>query len=440
MKHIFVSILIPFIGLLHAHSIAAQSNTRPIADRGIDGIQYSGSSVVESFAIYYWRDGIEIDEDYLDNRAQTDHIKDYLARSPHIDSLTIYAYASPEGVYEHNVWLSRKRAEAARRYILDHLPADRQLDDACIRIRPMEENWVGLREEIEENYHRADRDRVLAILDAPVGNDTKKWRLQQLDNGYTYKYIIRHHMPRLRVATWICVWEHPVVKLEPIASHELKLDKAVSPQQLPAYRLLPELPLAPPVSYDKRTILALKTNMLYDAATWLNFAVEVPIARRFSILYEHHCPWWVTAGNKLCLEFLSFGGEFRWWFSPRYRPATKDMVKRDALVGHFLGVYGMGGKFDLQARRTGCYQGEFFSVGLTYGYSMPICKRLNLEFSISAGYARIPYRHYIPTDDWQILIRDRNKAGTWNYFGPTKIEIALVCPILARYAKKGGSR
>ncbi|MDE6857837.1 MAG: DUF3575 domain-containing protein, partial [Alistipes sp.] len=388
---------------------------------GISESASSGTSIAESFAIYYWRDRIDIDEDYLDNRAQTDHIREYLARSPHIDSIMVYAYASPEGVYEHNVWLSRKRAEAARRYILEHMPADRRLDESCIRLRPMEENWEGLRREIEANYHRADRSRVLAILDASVGNDTKKWRLQQLDDGYTYKYIIRHHMPELRLATWICVWEHPVVKSAPLPVAAAVFDKP-----------LPDMPAVtvPVAEWDKRTILALKTNMLYDAATWLNFAVEVPVARRFSLLYEHHCPWWVTESNKHCLEFLSFGGEFRWWFSPRYRAESSTLVKRDALVGHFLGVYGMGGKFDLQSKHTGCYQGEFFSVGLTYGYAMPICKRLNIEFSISAGYARIPHRHYVPTDDWELLIRDRSKSGTWNYFGPTKAEIALVCPIL----------
>ena len=71
---------------------------------------------------------------------------------------------------------------------------------------------------------------------------------------------------------------------------------------------------------------------------------------------------------------------------------------------------------------------------------VPIAKRLNLEFSISAGYARIPYRHYNPTDDWEILIRDHNKTGVWHYFGPTKIEVALSVPLLIRKKAKGGSR
>lgn len=433
MKYLYLSIAILFMELCAAYHAEAQ--LRAVDNGGgISRELSSGTSVAESFAIYYSRDRIDIDEDYLDNRIQTDHIKDYLSRSPHIDSITVYAYASPEGVYEHNVWLSRKRAEAARRYILEHLPAGRSLDEECIRLRPMEENWEGLRREIEANYHRADRDRVMEILDARVGNDTKKWRLQQLDNGYTYKYIIRHHMPELRLATWICVWEHPIAKSSPLSVRPVEFD--VPLPDMPAVQIPPPSSLGK----GKRTVIALKTNLLYDAATWLNFAVEVPIARRFSILYEHHCPWWVTDSNKLCLEFLSFGGEFRWWFSPRFRTGSSAMVQRDALVGHFLGVYGMGGKFDLQARHTGCYQGEFFSVGLTYGYSMPLCKRLNIEFSISAGYARIPHRHYIPSDDWELLIRDRSKSGTWNYFGPTKAEISLVCPILVKYNKKGGRR
>ena len=52
-----------------------------------------------------------------------------------------------------------------------------------------------------------------------------------------------------------------------------------------------------------------------------------------------------------------------------------------------------------------------------------------MEFSISGGYAQIPYQHYIPTEDWQILIKDRNNAGTLHYWGPTKAEVSLVIPI-----------
>ena len=192
---------------------------------------------------------------------------------------------------------------------------------------------------------------------------------------------------------------------------------------------------------ESRTILALKTNLLYDAVSAVNFAVEVPINKHFSVLYEHHCPWWLSDNNKFCLEFLGMGGEFRWWFAPQPRPATYNRKQRDALMGHFLGVHYWGGKSDIQWNRDfGCYQAYFQSAGLTYGFSLPISRYLNMEFSISAGYARIPYQHYIPTDDYSILLKDNDLAGTLHYFGPTKAEISLVIPIRATYSRKGGAR
>ena len=406
----------------------------PALPAGVDS-----ASIVDRFALYYWRDRIDLDENYLDNARQMTRIKRYLAESPHIDSITVYAYASPEGVYEHNVWLARKRAEAAKRYILEHIPAGSDFDASRIRLCPMEENWEGLEAEIEANYHRSNREQVLAILRAPVRNDTKKWRLQQIDGGVSYKYIIRNHMPKLRLATWVCIWQRPVQE-EPLG--KTAQFAVAEPEPIPLEHYKGCNPPAAPERY-KRTFVALKSNLLYDAATVLNFAVEVPFNEKFSLLYEHHCPWWLSDNNRFCVEMLSFGGEFRWWFKPRTQPATPKRVQRDALVGHFLGLYGMGGKFDFQLNRNLCYQGEFFSAGLTYGYSMPIAKRLNLEFSISAGYARIPYRHYIPTEDWSLLIRDRNKTGVWHYFGPTKVEIALSVPLLfpvKKPVKTGGNR
>ena len=127
----------------------------------------------------------------------------------------------------------------------------------------------------------------------------------------------------------------------------------------------------------------------------------------------------------------------RWWFRPQTRTVKGAEIQRDALVGHFLGVYGWGGKLDFQNRRKICYQAEFNSVGLTYGYSVPVSRRMNMEFSLSVGYAEIPYRHYNPTDGYEILIRDRSRMGTLKYFGPTKAEVSLVIPVLGN-SKKGG--
>lgn len=382
-------------------------------------------SLTDTFSIYYKVDSIDINPTYLENKKNIAHILDYLQLSPRIDSITIYAWASPEGPYYRNKWLSRQRALTARRFLLDHVADSSRLNAEKIKISPIAENWDGLTKLVEEKYSKANRDKVLAILyDKSVRNDKKKLMLQNLDRGVTWRYMIRNYMPELRAATWVCVWVDYIIPLDTIPAPEVRLEQKHKPLE----RKYEERKIE-----RKRTILGLKTNLLYDAATALNFSIEVPINEHFSFQYEHHCPWWLTRNNRYCLEFLSFGGEFRWWFLPKTKPESEKRKQRDALAGHFLGIHGWGGKADIQANRDfGCYQFDFFSAGLTYGYSMPVSRHLNLEFSISAGYARIPYQHYIPTPDWQILIRDKNNAGTLHYFGPTKAEVSLVIPIRAK--------
>lgn len=387
----------------------------------------------DRYSLYYYCDGIEIDETYLDNAYQIARIKDILARSTKIDSIVIYAYASPEGPYRRNVWLSERRAEAAREFILKNLPAQSVLHPDNIYLRPMAENWEGLERELERNYHLPNRDRVLKIVKAKIPTETKKWRLKKLDAGYTYNQIIRHHMPELRLATWICVYAPmPLLgKLEPVEM-----------QPKDTFYMPPPLQPMPKDTVGRKTILALKTNLLYDALTLVNYSIEVPIGERYSALFYHQFPWWSwgKANNEYCIRFLSVGAEGRWWFKPQPRLGVGERRWRDKLVGHFLGVYAESGKWDFELGRKICHQGEHWSAGLSYGFSMPVSKRLNLEFSLSVGYASIAYRKFAPSNDYEILWRDPVKHGRWNYFGPTKAQISLVIPITVQTKRKGGDR
>lgn len=388
------------------------------------------------YALYYYHDRIDLQEDYPDNAMQMARIKDMLLHSPHIDSIAIYAYSSPEGSQKRNNWLAVKRAEAAKAFILSNLSNDSILQPENIILHPMGENWEGLYEELYANYHLLNRDAVLRIMRAKVGTETKKWRLQNLDGGYTYTWIIRNHMPRLRVATWICVYQ-PIQEFVPDTMPELN----VGLQTLPVPRPSMLIPVDT-VLRRKTTIMALKTNLLYDALTLLNYSIEVPITERFSALWYHQFPWWRwgEADNQYCIRFLSIGAEGRWWFKPKPRPQMGKSVQRDKLMGHFVGLYAESGKWDFEWGRDICHQGEHWSVGLSYGYSMPLGRRLNMEFSISVGYASIAYRKYEPSEDYEILWRDPAKQGRWHYFGPTKAQVSLVVPITMKTKRKGGAR
>ena len=373
----------------------------------------------DRYALYYYHDRIDLQEDYLDNAMQMARIKDMLLHSPHIDSIAIYAYSSPEGSPKWNNWLAVKRAEAAKAFILSNLSNDSILLPENIILHPMGENWEGLYEELYANYHLLNRDAVLRIMRAKVGTETKKWRLQNLDGGYTYTWIIRNHMPRLRVATWICVYMQKPDFVAPVIQDYKPDLGTIRIDTLPLPELLP-LPVA---EKRKSTMFALKTNLLYDAVTALNAEVEVPIGKRFSVMVEDVFPWWKAGpnGNKYCLQMWTMSVEPRWWF---YRKGMNDRLQ-----GHFIAPYVMSGKYDLQWNTSICYRGYGWSAGLTYGYSMPLCKWLNMEFSMSIGYLNASFQHYQPSPDYEHLYKDPDNAGRMTYVGPTKVKVSLVVPI-----------
>ena len=67
------------------------------------------------------------------------------------------------------------------------------------------------------------------------------------------------------------------------------------------------------------------------------------------------------------------------------------------------------------------YQGHLYGAGLSYGYQWLIGKRWNLEATVGLVYARLWDRKY-PIAECGEVIRTRSR----NYFGPTKIGLALI--------------
>lgn len=391
-------------------------------------------SVARRFSIYYWQNGIDIDEHYLDNEWQIAQIKKYLVISPKVDSITIYSYASPEGVYERNVWLSRKRGEAAKRFLMDIIPAESQFSADKIKLAPTPENWEGLKAELEANYTLPNKDRVLNILNANIPSDTKKWRIRNLDGGVTWNYIIRNHMPKLRYATWICVWVEPTV---PAVEYETEAPRAEEGK--PLMTLAPPMPRPEPEipEFERQMILAGRTNLLVPG---LNFGVEIPIGRHVSIGADYWYPWWLAKSNKYCGEMLGWFIDGKYWFTGRN--GKYEWSRADKLKGHALGAYAGAGYYDYQKLKSG-YQGEYLDFGVDYTYGLPIGRKkwMRMEFNIGVGCVLTKARHYQPTSDYVDLIKDPGiKNKYYTYFGPSRVGISFVLPIIAKRQVKGGER
>lgn len=388
------------------------------------------STIVQKFRISYPVNDTELHEDYLDNKSALRTIRRYFADSPRIDSIVIYSYASPEGPYWLNRRLAKERGERARRYLMETMASVREFPDSLIIIKPTAENWTGLFDMVNSDYPYSDKHDVINLLTREdISYDRKKELLKELNGGSPWEYIKTNILPDLRYATWVAEWVYV-----PHIHENLPAIEAIQSKALAESHIIPTpigsgyYPVLSPQE-GRKIILALKTNLLYDALSLTNFSVEVPFCKeRMSVLYYHQFPWWTwgQADNEYCTRFLSIGAEARWWFKTK-----------DRLNGHFLGAYAESGKYDFEYQRSICYQGEFYSTGLSYGYAMPIGRHLNLEFSISAGYASIAYRGYTPSEDYEILWRDPNKVGRLHYFGPTKAQVSLVIPI--RVKTKGGN-
>ena len=356
-------------------------------------------------------------------------IRDHFQKSPRIDSIVIFSYASPEGPYKLNKRLAEERGQRARRYLIEQIPAERNFPDSLIIIKPTAENWDGLYDIVSQSYPYSDKQEILNILTkANVTPDNKKILLRKHNGGIAWKYISAEILPQLRYATWIAEWVYvkPIDDSIPVILNKIPQINAIAP--ISTLEIKPSTIRYARKGEGIKTILALKSNLLYDIASFTNFSIEAPLYKnKLSLLYYHQFPWWTwgQAKNEYCSRFLSIGGEARWWIKSTNR-----------FNGHFLGVYAESGKYDFEYQRSICYQGEFWSTGLSYGYAMPVGRHLNLEFSISAGYASIAYRGYTPSEDYEILWRDPNKVGRLQYFGPTKAQVSLVIPI--RVKTKGG--
>lgn len=185
---------------------------------------------------------------------------------------------------------------------------------------------------------------------------------------------------------------------------------------------------------------ALKTNLLSDALAVPELGAEFYIGRQFSVGADWMYAWWGHNGGSHLWRI--YGGDLtlRWWFGNR--------VAAKPLAGHHIGIYAGALTFDFAFGNKG-YMGGLpkgslwdrcmVNVGIEYGYSLPIARRLNLDFAVGFGYVGGTIERYTPSEGmyvWQSTIRK-------NWIGPTRVSVSLVWLLGAgnyNTARKGGDR
>ena len=436
----------------HETTQSDTTSTTVVTD-GASTRQFYQSSTNIDFPV----NGTDIDPLYGNNSRRLEEIRNTIDSVLNGDMSTlryIYlkGYASPEGLYDKNERLARERTQSLRRYIVDNFG----IPGRFISTDYEAEDWQGLRNYVEASQ-LTERQALLDIIDSNLHPDAKLARIAER-YPKAFHYLLENVFPTLRHTDYLIEKVVPgegtttVHTTTRIVTEKVRETGAVN-YAIGGYLVdetartpLPEATHSGFRTY--RPLLALKTNLLFDAALAPNIEVEVPLGRkaRWSVMGEVWCPWWRFGHNaageqnpyrrsdqrptKYAYQLLTVGAEVRYWFAPRCRRS------HPVLSGAFVGIYGAGGKYDLCWKSEG-NQGEFTSLGLSLGYSWPISRHWNLELSAAGGYVGGPKVHYQNEfDDARLIYRSHNDH--WYYAGPTKLKLSIVW-LIGGKNKKGGS-
>ena len=180
-------------------------------------------------------------------------------------------------------------------------------------------------------------------------------------------------------------------------------------------------PAIMPAPEKKQVFIALKSNLIYDAALLPNLTAEFYLGNKWSLAIEGNWSWWTWTPpvQNLWYHRVQVAGlELRRWVKSPY-----------PLQGHALGVYSMVGNYDLRfvpkdENSIGELSYLSWSAGLSYAYSFPIAHRFNIELGLAAGYVGGTYYKYdycMEESQWE-----KQAMYNRNYIGPTRLSVSLV--------------
>lgn len=355
-----------------------------------------------------------------------------------ISKVSVIGAASPEGSISFNKELSRKRALT----IFDHVSTLTLLPDSVMSFTYIGRDWKGLLDKISEDKDIPYREEVDSLVRLIIehctanGESGYDWinKLKRLRNGSPYLYMYKNIFPDLRATRLMLTYEKRV-KEEP--EQQVEIVKLPTSLNTDAFAMAEEDTLVQE-TLRSPIVMALKSNLLYDALLVPNIGAEFYLGKDMSLSLNWQYAWWNTDN----WYWRIYGGEiaFRKWFGSKSKSAP--------LTGHHVGVFGQAMTYDFMAfGKKGYMSGDpgedlydhaDVAIGVEYGYSTPISKRLNLDFVVGFGYHGGSYNEYRLVDNcYEYMIRKKRQ-----FIGPLKAEVTLswMLNIPRGNAKKGGTR
>lgn len=433
----------------------------------------------KSVKVYFLQSKSKLDENYKNNGVALREFAEAVKQlqqdtTANFEKLRIVASTSPEGTALINDRISKNRAAAIVGWLEKALGTEIEYI--------VEENnpdWKTLVELVEANNNVPNRVEVLDILyNAP---ETQRYqKLVKLHNGIPYAWLLKNLFPDLRYSTALVevYWEtNPVLTVTSNTTvdfpyvggnSEIKFTKNVSDYVIPtvttsadwikiinatgrnafftvdtnavqsprtanvaincynntqyitvnqeaAPQPEPVVEPEPQEPQCKPFYMAAKTNMLYLLGAVPNVGLEFALGKGWSIAGNWEYAWWKN-DNK-ANYWRVYGGDLalrKWWGKANIE---------NPLSGHHAGVYGQIITYDFILEDKGWLADRWsYAVGVEYGYSLPIARRLNIDFNVGVGYHWGEFKEYIPIDGHYVWQTTKQRF----FIGPTKLEAALV--------------
>lgn len=366
-----------------------------------------------------------------------------------IVGLRIIAGASPEGNTDLQKVLSDRRGEQ----VVDLLERYDFFYAYPCEVVSLGIDWDGLTQLVAAS-DMPSRSEVLRILrytpewikQDGIVVDGRKRQLQMLHGGRTWHYMEKYFFPVLRRARIDVLYYDNGAAYDDGTAHSRSgafsgapADTVVMVQRDTVVMVQRDTVTVTAPRREYPFCMALRTNLLYDAALVPNVGAEFYVGRGWSLGVDGMYGWW--SNDDKHRYWRIYGGELavRKYFGRR--------AAVQPLTGHHLGLYGQALTYDFETGDKGVMGGApggtlldkaHWGVGLEYGYSAALGRRLNLDFSLGIGYIGGEYMEYRPLDTHYVWQTTRQR----HWFGPTKAEIALVWRLGpgALKEKKGGKR
>lgn len=350
----------------------------------------------DSLHVYFPQSESRLDPDFRDNGESLRLFTESFHRmkdtpGSKVKSVLIVSGASPEGRIDLNRRLSDDRANA----VLEYLLGEQLLDPSEVEVESRGVDWQGLYT-IMAYSDLPYRGKVMEIIAGPEVQTVKgrevevrQKALMKLDGGKVWREMYKNYFPDLRGTMVMIVWDIrrevqvPTIP-EPEPEPRPKPDPLPESPAVPVPVLVSE-PIPEPVMVSARAPepsvpawsfnMVAKTNLLYDAATIFNLGAELGLWKGLvlDVSYMHN-PW---IRIDYSYWYRVHGAEFglKYYINKEQRPFA---------AGHHVGASAQMLTFDITGILADADPWKFGPM-LTYGYTLPVKERLNIDFEVGAG-------------------------------------------------------